>query len=90
MPETQELVEGEIEEVDESEEELDSEQEEELDSEDEESDEEDFMDPTELLARVLVSTDGVTIADSINNMAKQLEVQNKVLIKILSTMKGDN
>jgi hypothetical protein len=35
---------------------------------------------------LLVSSDGVTVGDSFAEIAKHLETQNKILIKILSTL----
>lgn len=64
------------------------------DEEDEDEDEDDdedlemnpFMDMNVLLTSVLSNEEGDTVCSALTNISRQLEVQNKILIKMLSQM----
>ena len=64
------------------------------DEEDEDEDEDDdedlemnpFMDTNVLLTSVLSNEEGDTVCSALTNISRQLEVQNKILIKMLSQM----
>ena len=56
------------------------------DEEDFEFDEEEGMDLGAILAPFLATEDGQTICTALVSIAKQLENQNKILIKMLSKM----
>jgi len=69
-------------------------EEEEFDEEMDEFDE-DGMDMFEALGGLLATEDGETVAtllaglkDSVDGVARQLEVHNKIMVKILTEMKG--
>jgi len=54
-----------------------------------EDDEED-MDPTAVMAEILeaalITPEGETICSAVINMGRQLEMQNKILVKLLATL----
>lgn len=62
------------------------------DEEDEDEDEDEdlemnpFMDMNVLLTSVLSNEEGDTVCSALTNISRQLEVQNKILIKMLSQM----
>ena len=63
----------------------------ELSDEEDEDDDEDlemnpFMDMNVLLTSVLSNEEGDTVCSALTNISRQLEVQNKILIKMLSQM----
>jgi hypothetical protein len=78
-------------------EELNEEEEEILNSGDETDDEEeedmDFMDMGSLLSSLLTTEDGDNVCTALVKMTmvlqKQMEIQNKILVKILSTMNAE-
>jgi hypothetical protein len=76
--------------------ELNEEEEEILNSGDETDDEEedmDFMDMGSLLSSLLTTEDGDNVCTALVKMTmvlqKQMEIQNKILVKILSTMNAE-
>ena len=88
---TEEKVPKITEDVDEEEEEEDEYLEDEYDTEDEEDededeDEEDDDELTELLANTLLTPEGDTLCGTLVRISNTLETQNKILIKLLSTM----
>jgi hypothetical protein len=86
----EEIEEGEI--VSESESEEVTETEEEPIDEDIDIDEEDFeddgMDVTTLMTSLLATEDGDTVCTALVGISQQLQMQNKILIKILSELKN--
>jgi hypothetical protein len=82
-----EIEEGEI--VSESEIETEDEpiDEEEIDMEDEDF-EDDGMDVTTLMTSLLATEDGDTVCTALVGISQQLQMQNKILIKILSELKN--
>lgn len=68
------------------------EEEEEEESEDDDfdinEDEDEDMDSAEVMARTLVTEDGVTVATSLSKIVEQLEIQNKILVKMLGQIKN--
>jgi ATP-dependent RNA circularization protein (DNA/RNA ligase family) len=57
---------------------------------DDDDDEEYMMDMGGLLSSVLVTEDGDTVCSALVNISRQMEVQNKILIKMLSQMQKIN
>jgi len=57
-----------------------------LDLEMSDDDEEYMMDMGGLLSSVLATEDGDTVCSALVNISRQMEVQNKILIKMLSQM----
>ena len=57
---------------------------------DDDDDEEYMMDIGGLLSSVLVTEDGDTVCSALVNISRQMEVQNKILIKMLSQMQKIN
>jgi len=57
-----------------------------LDLEMPDDDEEYMMDMGGLLSSVLATEDGDTVCSALVNISRQMEVQNKILIKMLSQM----
>ena len=57
-------------------------------SEEDESDMEEDTDFQELLAELLVSEDGQTVGTSLSNICKHMEVQNKLLVKLITQLKN--
>ena len=53
-------------------------------------DEEYMMDMGGLLSSVLATEDGDTVCSALVNISRQMEVQNKILIKMLSQMQKIN
>ena len=53
---------------------------------DDDDDEEYMMDMGGLLSSVLATEDGDTVCSALVNISRQMEVQNKILIKMLSQM----
>lgn len=51
-----------------------------------EEEDDEGVDPFEYLGSMLQTEDGTSIADVLGKLAAHLENQNKILIKILSTM----
>jgi len=86
----EEIEEGEI--VSESESDEVTETEEEPIDEDIDMDEEDFeddgMDVTTLMTSLLATEDGDTVCTALVGISQQLQMQNKILIKILSELKN--
>lgn len=62
------------------------EEEEEEETEDEEEDEDDEDELTDLLANTLVTPEGDTLCGTLVRISDTLETQNKILIKLLSTL----
>jgi hypothetical protein len=57
---------------------------------DEFEDEPYMMDMGGLLSSVLATEDGDTVCSALVNISRQMEVQNKILIKMLSQMQKNN
>ena len=57
-------------------------------SDEEESDMEDDSDFQDLLAQLLVSEEGQTVGTSLANICKHMEVQNKLIVKLISQLKN--
>jgi len=57
-----------------------------LEMPDDDDDEEYMMDMGGLLSSVLATEDGDTVCSALVNISRQMEVQNKILIKMLSQM----
>lgn len=57
-------------------------------SDEDESDMEEESDFQELLAELLVSEDGQTVGTSLSNICKHMEVQNKLLVKLITQLKN--
>jgi hypothetical protein len=54
-------------------------------------DEDDMMSPMEaMLGSVLTTQDGDTVCSALVNMGRQMEIQNKILVKILSSLQKNN
>jgi hypothetical protein len=85
-----EIEEGEI--VSESETETEDEPvDEEIDMDDEDEmmfDDDDGMDVTTLMTSLLATEDGDTVCTALVGISQQLQMQNKILIKILSELKN--
>jgi hypothetical protein len=84
-----EIEEGEI--VSESETETEDEpvdEEIDMDDEDEMMFEDDGMDVTTLMTSLLATEDGDTVCTALVGISQQLQMQNKILIKILSELKN--
>jgi hypothetical protein len=84
-----EIEEGEI--VSESESETEDEpvdEEIDMDDEDEMMFEDDGMDVTTLMTSLLATEDGDTVCTALVGISQQLQMQNKILIKILSELKN--
>ncbi len=60
--------------------------EDEVEIEDEEDDDEEGVSEVEFLANFLQTEEGETITQVLDKLSKHLENQNKILIKILSTL----
>lgn len=75
------------EEVEEVEEEVEEEEgeDDEFDMEEDE-DEDGFMDMGGLLSQTLADEEGNTVCSALVNIGKQLEMQNKILVKIMSQL----
>ena len=57
----------------------------------EDEDEDDMMSPMEaMLASVLTTQDGDTVCTAIVNLGRQMEIQNKILVKLLSSLQKNN
>lgn len=56
----------------------------------EDDDEGYMMDMGGLLSSVLATEDGDTVCSALVNISRQMEVQNKILIKMLSQMQKNN
>jgi hypothetical protein len=61
-----------------------------LEMPDDDDDEEYMMDMGGLLSSVLATEDGDTVCSALVNISRQMEVQNKILIKMLSQMQKIN
>jgi len=61
-----------------------------LEMPDDDDDEEYMMDMGGLLSSVLATEDGDTVCSALVNISRQMEVQNKILIKMLSHMQKIN
>ena len=57
---------------------------------DDDDDEEYMMDMGGLLSSVLATEEGDTVCSALVNISRQMEVQNKILIKMLSQMQKIN
>ena len=54
-------------------------------------DEDDMMSPMEaMLGSVLTTQDGDTVCTAIVNLGRQMEIQNKILVKLLSSLQKNN
>ena len=54
-------------------------------------DEDDMMTPMEaMLGSVLTTQDGDTVCTAIVNLGRQMEIQNKILVKLLSSLQKNN
>lgn len=62
-----------------------AEDEEEIEIEDEDEDEDDMMLENPLMD-LLVTSDGVSIADAVDKVARHLDAQNKIFIKLYSLL----
>jgi ATP-dependent RNA circularization protein (DNA/RNA ligase family) len=62
----------------------------EMPDDDDDDDEEYMMDMGGLLSSVLATEDGDTVCSALVNISRQMEVQNKILIKMLSQMQKIN
>lgn len=57
----------------------------------EDEDEDDMMSPMEaMLGSVLTTQDGDTVCTAIVNLGRQMEIQNKILVKLLSSLQKNN
>lgn len=86
-----EIEEGEIVSESESESETEDEpvdEEIDMDDEDEMMFEDDGMDVTTLMTSLLATEDGDTVCTALVGISQQLQMQNKILIKILSELKN--
>ena len=76
--------------IENSEEEITDEEEEEIDMNEYEYDDEDdveqYMTVETLLGSTLMTEDGDTICSALVNMGRQLEIQNKILVKLLTAI----
>ena len=79
-----EIEEGEI--VSDDEEELSMTEDEEEQLEDFEDEEGESVDIAELMTSLLATEDGDTVCSALVNIGNQLQIQNKILIKMLSKM----
>lgn len=79
-----EIEEGEI--VSDEEEELSMTEDEEEQLEDFEDEEGESVDIAELMTSLLATEDGDTVCSALVNIGNQLQIQNKILIKMLSKM----
>ena len=83
-----------LEEIEEEELELtegDEDEDDEFEMFDENEDDEPFMmDMGGLLSSVLATEDGDTVCSALVNISRQMEVQNKILIKMLAQMQKNN
>lgn len=90
MSDTETPAQMEIEEKENSEEEITDEEEEEIDMNEYEYDDEDdveqYMTVETLLGSTLMTEDGDTICSALVNMGRQLEIQNKILVKLLTAI----
>ena len=84
--EQREIEEGEI--VEDDDVTVDDDEEEDLSEEEEEMvyDDEDIPDVTDLLGSVLMTPDGDTVCSALCAIAQAMDMQNKILIKILSKL----
>jgi len=58
--------------------------------EDEDEDEDEISPIEEILASTLMTPDGDTICSALVNMSRQLEIQNKILVKLLTNLQKNN
>ena len=76
--------------IENSEEEITDEEEEEIDMNEYEYEDEDdveqYMTVETLLGSTLMTEDGDTICNALVNMGRQLEIQNKILVKLLTAI----
>lgn len=90
MSDTETPAQMEIEEKENSEEEITDEEEEEIDMNEYEYEDEDdveqYMTMETLLGSTLMTEDGDTICSALVNMGRQLEIQNKILVKLLTAI----
>lgn len=90
MSDTETPAQMEIEEKENSEEEITDEEEEEIDMNEYEYEDEDdveqYMTVETLLGSTLMTEDGDTICNALVNMGRQLEIQNKILVKLLTAI----
>jgi hypothetical protein len=90
MSDTETPAQMEIEEKENSEEEITDEEEEEIDMNEYEYEDEDdveqYMTVETLLGSTLMTEDGDTICSALVNMGRQLEIQNKILVKLLTAI----
>jgi hypothetical protein len=90
MSDTETPAQMEIEEEENSEEEITDEEEEEIDMNEYEYEDEDdveqYMTVETLLGSTLMTEDGDTICSALVNMGRQLEIQNKILVKLLTAI----
>lgn len=56
------------------------------DDEDDEDDEDEMMDIGEILVNALETPDGETVCTALCGIKEQLEIQNKILVKILKNL----
>ena len=56
------------------------------DEDEDEADIEQYMTMETLLGSTLMTEDGDTICSALVNMGRQLEIQNKILVKLLTTL----
>lgn len=90
MSDTETPAQMEIEEKENSEEEITDEEEEEIDMNEYEYEDEDdveqYMTVETLLGSTLMTEDGDTVCSALVNMGRQLEIQNKILVKLLTAI----
>ena len=90
MSDTETPAQMEIEKEENSEEEITDEEEEEIDMNEYEYEDEDdveqYMTVETLLGSTLMTEDGDTICSALVNMGRQLEIQNKILVKLLTAI----
>jgi hypothetical protein len=90
MSDTETPAQMEIEEEENSEEEITDEEEEEIDMNEYEYEDEDdveqYMTVETLLGSTLMTEDGDTVCSALVNMGRQLEIQNKILVKLLTAI----
>jgi hypothetical protein len=90
MSDTETPAQMEIEEKENSEEEITDEEEEEIDMNEYEYEDEDdveqYMTVETLFGSTLMTEDGDTICSALVNMGRQLEIQNKILVKLLTAI----
>ena len=65
---------------------LTEDEEEDLDQIDDEEEDEEFISVEALLGSTLMTEEGDTVCSALVNIARQLEMQNKIMVKMLTTL----